>query len=218
MTNVIFITDPLCGWCWGAAPMVSVVHQTALESGAKFELLHRALFIGEMTRWMSNSFSDYVTEADKRIHAVSGQPFSDTYKENLLYNNSLIFDSWPTAVANQVVKQLAPELIFQYYERLQHKRFIEGRVISDASVLTETAAEIGIRAIDFHNCFTYDDAIRDTATQEQCRAIDLQNQVLSQGVPCLLLERDDSLERLPHESWLGDPNGFAQIVQHQLRS
>lgn len=218
MTKVIFITDPLCGWCWGAAPMVSAARHTTQESGAQFELLHRALFTGEMTRWMSNSFSDYVIEADKRIQAVSGQPFSDTYKENLLYKNNLIFDSWPTAVAIQVIKHMTPELVFQYYEHLQHKRFIDGQVITDASVLTAVAAEIGLKAIDFHNRFTHDKAMYDTAEQEQHRAINLQNQVLSQGVPCLLLERDGTLVRLPHESWLGDPNGFARTLQHQLRS
>lgn len=218
MTKVIYITDPLCGWCWGAAPAVLAARQTALESGAQFELLHRALFTGEMSRWMSNSFSDYVTEADKRIQAVSGQPFSDTYKENLLYNTNLIFDSWSTAVAIQVIKQLAPDLVFAYYECLQKKRFIDGRVITDASVLTEAVAEIGIRVVDFHSRLTYDEAVQDAAKQEQRRAINLQNQVLSQGVPCLLLEKDGSLVRLPHESWLGDPHGFARVIQHQLQS
>lgn len=47
---------------------------------------------------MSSSFSDYVIQADKRIQALSGQTFSDMYEENL------IFDSWPTAVAIQVWK------------------------------------------------------------------------------------------------------------------
>lgn len=218
MTKVIYIADPLCGWCWGAAPAVSAVHQTALESGAQFELVHRAFFTGEMTRWMSNSFSDYVIEADKRIQAVSGQPFSDTYKENLLYNASLIFDSWPTAIAIQAVKQLAPDVILQYFECLQNKRFIEGRVITDASVLTEVATEAGIKPIDFHSCFTHDEAMQIAAKQEQRHAITLQNQVLSQGVPCLLLEKDGSRVRLPHESWLGDPHGFASVIQHQLQS
>ncbi len=216
MTKLIYITDPLCGWCWASAPLVAAASRTATDLGVPFELLHRALFTGDMVRWMSRSFSDYVTEADQRITAVSGQQFSDAYRNNLLYKPDLIFDSWPTAVAFQVIKVLKPDQAYAFFCQLQRLRFDEGKIITDSSVLTEAATLVGIKAIDFHNAFTYNPSVTDAAKRDQREAIRLQNQTLSQGVPCLLLERDGSLVRFPLESWFADPEGFTQLLQQQL--
>ncbi|MCO4758329.1 MAG: hypothetical protein KC477_09910 [Oceanospirillaceae bacterium] len=216
MTKLIYITDPLCGWCWASAPVIATANRTATDLGIPFELLHRALFTGDMVRWMSRSFSDYVTEADQRITAASGQRFSDAYRDKLLYKPDLIFDSWPTAIAMQVIKALKPNQEYAFFCQLQRLRFNEGKIITDSSVLTEAAILVGIKAIDFHNAFTYSPSVDDAAKRDQWEAISLQNQVLSQGVPCLLLERDGSLVRLPLESWLADPEGFAQLLQQQL--
>lgn len=216
MAKLTYITDPLCGWCWASAPAVAAAYNATLDSGASFEILHRALFTGKMVRWMSHSFSDYVSEADQRISAVSGQQFSSAYRDNLLYKPDLIFDSWPTAVAMQVVKALTPGQEYAFFCQLQQLRFNEGKVISDSSVLVQAAVAIGIKAIDFHNRFTYDRSMADAASHTQREAISLQNQTLSQGVPCLLLERDGSLVRLPHESWMAEPHSFAQYIRQQL--
>lgn len=216
MTTLHYITDPLCGWCWAAAPVIEAAHAAAVQHDIKFEILHRGLFTGDMVRWMSNSFSDYVMDADARISALSGQPFSDAYKENLLYNPTLIFDSWPSALALQAVKQLAPDQDYSFFTALQRVRFDAGKVITDSSVLTETAASVGLKAIDIHNLMHYDPSIAEAAKAEQRRAISLQNQVLSQGVPCLLLELDESLIRLPHENWLAKPEGFADLIRRHL--
>jgi len=216
MTKLIYITDPLCGWCWASAPLVTATNRTATNLGIPFELLHRALFTGDMVRWMSRSFSDYVTEADQRITALSGQQFSDAYRNNLLYQPDLIFDSWPTAVALQVIKALKPGQEYAFFCQLQRLRFDEGKIITDSSVLTEAATLVGIKAIDFHNAFSYSPSVADAAKRDQREAISLQNQALSQGVPCLLLERDGNLVRLPLESWFADPEGFTQLLQQQL--
>lgn len=216
MTKLIYITDPLCGWCWASAPLIAAANRVATNVEIPFELLHRALFTGDMVRWMSRSFSDYVTEADQRITAVSGQRFSDAYRNNLIYKPDLIFDSWPTAVALQVIKALKPDQEYAFLYQLQRLRFDEGKIITDSSVLTEAATLVGIKAIDFHNAFSYTPSVTDAAKRDQRQAISLQNQSLSQGVPCLLLERDGSLIRLPLESWFADPEGFTQLLQQQL--
>lgn len=216
MSKVIYITDPLCGWCWAGAPLVDATYQACKQTDVPFELLHRALFTGEMTRWMSNSFSDYVMQADQRISDLSGQTFSAAYRENLLYNSSLIFDSWPTALAMAAVTKLAPARELAYLKALQQLRFEEGKVISDSSVMVDAATRIGIAAIDFHRALTYDQTLTTTARQTQKRAIELQHRVMSQGVPCLLLERDDQLTQLPHESFFADPLGFHDLLMSQL--
>lgn len=213
--RIFYITDPLCGWCYGAAPLLQAV--LADPALPRPELIHRALFTGQMTRWMSRSFSDYVVQADRRINELSGQTFSRAYRDNLLYRDHLIFDSWPTAKAIAVIRNYNPDREIPFFKALQQARFIEGRVITDSSVLCELAAAIGLQADLFHQKFHYDERVEKQALEQQRRAISLLDKVHYNGVPCFLLQHNDQIERIPHEPWLGQPADFIASLQQRIQ-
>ncbi|MCV6611726.1 MAG: hypothetical protein OIF55_13205 [Amphritea sp.] len=213
-TRILYLTDPLCGWCYAAAPLLqSLMTDTTLPGP---ELIHRALFTGQMTRWMSRSFSDYVMQADRRIAELTGQTFSRAYRDNLFYRNHLIFDSWPTAKAIEIIRNYNPDQVIPFFKALQQARFIEGKVITDASILCELAAAIGLQADLFHQKFHYDERVEQQAYTQQQRAATLLQQVHYDGVPCFILQKGETLSRIPHEHWLGNPDGFRDSVQQLL--
>ena len=206
--KLIYITDPLCGWCYAVAPIIKTL--AASPDLPNINLLHRGLFTGQMTRWMSRSFSDYVMEADQRIQELSGQTFSQAYRDKLFYRNYLIFDSWPTAKATQIVRRYDESKVLPFFEAMQRARFTDGKVITDASVLCQLAESIGLQADQFHKNFHYDPDIDKEAREEQQKAIALMNQVMVNGVPCLLLQQDDHIMRIHHEPFLNNPQGLVE--------
>jgi len=208
--QIIYITDPLCGWCYASAPILEKLINT--PELPPVSLMHRALFTGPMIRWMSRSFSDYVMTADRRITQLSGQRFSKAYQENLFYRDHLIFDSWPTAKAIQVIKGYDSDKVIPFFKALQHARFTEGKVITDASVLSELAASCGLAADLFHQQFHYESRIEEAAQLEQKQTIELMDQVFTGGVPCFILQQENKIERIAHETYFSNPQGLIDQI------
>lgn len=73
--TVTYLFDPLCGWCYGAAPVLGALAQ---QPGIRVELLPTGLFAGDGARAMDNEFAAYAWSNDQRIERLTGQPFSET--------------------------------------------------------------------------------------------------------------------------------------------
>ena len=73
-----------------------------------------------------------------RIAELSGQPYGQDYREGLLRQDGVMFDSEPpiTAILAAGPKGMA------ILERIQRAHYVEGRSISDKAVLMELAAEL----------------------------------------------------------------------------
>lgn len=214
MTRLIFICDPLCGECYAAAPLLQAILNT--QDMPPLTLLNRAHFTGPMTRWMNRSVSDALIASDRHLAELSDQPLSRAYRDNLFYRNHLIMDSWPTAKAMAIIHNYNPALVIPFFSGLQQARFIEGRIISDASVLCEQAAAIGLQADLFHQKLHYDERTEQHARAQQQQAITLQQQADYNAVPCLVLQQGAQLQRVHHEHWLGKPQDFIEALQQRI--
>lgn len=93
--KIKYFYDPLCGSCYGA----SHVLEKAEALGIKIESYPVGLFAGQNGRLMSPDWAKYAWTNDQRIQKITGQPFSEDYKNNVLANFRVRFDSWiPTVV------------------------------------------------------------------------------------------------------------------------
>ena len=85
-----YIYDPLCGWCYGAEP---ILWSAAKASGVELELHGGALWpeptqLPEPTRL-------YIRQADQRIAQMSGQRFGPDYHNGLLLDPTMVLESTP---------------------------------------------------------------------------------------------------------------------------
>ena len=79
--SVVYLFDPLCGWCYGASAMLEkLIDLPDLE----IELAPTGLFAGGGARPMDLDFANYAWTNDQRISRLTGQPFSDAYRRNVL--------------------------------------------------------------------------------------------------------------------------------------
>lgn len=130
---VTYLFDPLCGWCYGATPALQAL---AEHAEIALELAPTGLFSGEGARPMDDAFAGYAWSNDRRIARLSGQTFSEVYRDRVLGGRGR-FDSGPATLALTAVRLSAPEAERVALKAIQEARYVGGRDVTDPAVLAE---------------------------------------------------------------------------------
>ncbi|MBI0550673.1 DsbA family protein, partial [Pectobacterium parmentieri] len=91
-----YIYDPLCGWCYGAAPLALAAQEI---DGLELILHGGGMMTGSNSRTITPEWHDYVIPHDRRIAQLTGQTFGEDYYEGLLRDTSVVLDSAPPTAA-----------------------------------------------------------------------------------------------------------------------
>lgn len=203
-----YIYDPLCGWCYGAAPLLAAARQVL-----PVQLHGGGMMAGAQRQTVSERLREYVMPHDRRIAKLTGQPFGDAYFDGLLRDGGAVFDSGPPITAVLAADQLAGRGA-DLLARVQAAHYQQGRRIADPAVLRTLAADIGLDEAAFVQAF---EALEGRATQAH---IADSRQWLSRvgggGFPTLALAQDDRLETIDIGAWLGRPEAFAAWLMGRL--
>lgn len=94
MTNptLHYIFDPLCGWCYAAAPLIAAAGQLP---GVTIALHGGGMMTGERRKHITPDWRGYVLPHDRRIEQMTGQVFGPGYTEGLLNDTTALLDSAP---------------------------------------------------------------------------------------------------------------------------
>ena len=159
-TQLIYILDPMCSWCWGFSPVMQQVLEHAqsvkmpvtirvggLRSGAQAVLddNKRAAILGH---W-------------RRVADTTGQPFdfSNALPSNFLY------DTEPACRALVVARALNANLMFNFLERMQRAFYQTAVDITQADILCDLAVQAGYSQAAFSAAFNEPQAR--TATEKE---------------------------------------------------
>jgi len=140
-TTVTYLFDPLCGWCYAAAPALQYLQGV---DGVHVSLAPTGLFAGAGARPMDAQFAAYAWSNDQRIQQLTGQPFTQAYRDQILGAASGRFDSGPATLALTAVAQTAPESELEALHALQHARYVEGRDTAEPEVLADLLRALGL--------------------------------------------------------------------------
>jgi len=194
-----FLFDPLCGWCYGAAPMIAALRASP---GAVVDLLPAGLFVGDGAVTMSESFLDYVRDADRRVAQVSGQPFSDAYRAELSAGQLSRVDSAAATLALSAVHLEDPAREFEALRALQRLRWEGGRDNSDAGVVAGALEDAGFGAAAAR-LQAPDAALLSTNSQRIEAGRDLMRRFSIRGVPALLAGQGAAFGPVPSSVLFG---------------
>ncbi|MCP2075660.1 UNVERIFIED_ORG: putative protein-disulfide isomerase [Pseudomonas lini] len=205
MTTLHYIYDPLCGWCYGAKPLVQAARAVlpVIAHGG-------GMMTGANRQQVSPQLRNYVMPHDRRIAEYTGQPFGEAYFEGLLRDDSAVFDSAPPTAAILAAEQLAGRGL-ELLGRLQTAHYVEGRRIADEIVLLELAQSIGLQAQAFLAAFNAADV---QGHIKASRA--LLTQVGGQGFPTFALAQDGRFTLIDIGPWLGKPEAFADWLKQAV--
>lgn len=195
-TTLHYVYDPLCGWCYGAAPLLQAA---ATIAGLKIELHAGGLWMGSRRQPMGEALRDYVRPHDQRIEALTGQHFGERYFNELLLREGCLLDSELPIRAVLAVTALGGDGLVMLH-RIQQSHYRDGIWIGEPAFLATLAAEQGISAEAFQQAYLQAPLLQHLADSQGWM-----KRLGGQGYPTLGIEREGKLERIEVNQYLGEP-------------
>ncbi|PWE33378.1 hypothetical protein DDZ14_06280 [Maritimibacter sp. 55A14] len=200
MTRFTYIYDTYCGWCYGAAPAIRAL----IESGADITVQHRHLFQGANAHRMAHGFGVSAQRFDKRIAALSGQEFSDTYVREILQSPTEVLDSGLTAAAAALIHDQGAVAEMELSRALQRARFVQGRSAADAGHVESILRDLGVTAPLSHGV--------SRAAETSAAAAQTLRQAGLHGVPALFRHQAGRTETIDLSTYYQSPTRVAALA------
>jgi len=209
-TTLHYIYDPLCGWCYGAAPLVKAAREVinVRPHGG-------GMMTGARRQAVTPQLRDFVKPHDARIAQLSGQRFGEGYRDGLLRDTNAVFDSEPPTAAMLAAEAIAGRGL-DVLAQLQIAHYVEGHRIAERAVLIEVSATLGLDPDRFAEAL---DRLSGEAVQahiNETRAF--MAQVGAQGFPTFVLETREGLQIVDFAAYLGRPHDFRDWLRGQTGS
>jgi putative protein-disulfide isomerase len=203
-----YIYDPLCGWCYGAEPLVSAA---AKVDGLALQL-HAGGLWPQPTR-LPLETRRYIQQADARVGQMSGQPYGEPYLNGLLFDAELVLESRPVIAAVLAAQSLDRGLALPMLRGIQHAHYEHGKHVVREATLRDVAAGIGLDVAAF-------DAARSSVPVDEhiAAAQELMNNVGAQGFPTFVLQIGTDWFAVPHSRFASTPAKFGEWLDEQMRA
>lgn len=198
-STLTYLFDPLCGWCYGASP---VVQQLVQQPNIQLQLAPTGLFSGTGGRVMDAGFADFAWSNDLRIQKLSGQRFTEVYHKQVLGQPGIRFDSGAATLALTAVSLTEPERELATLKLLQEARYVDGQDTSELTAVANILHKHGlVRAAELVQ--TSDAQLMATNNTRVQQAQQRMRSLGAQGVPALVLSQDGTQRLLRSDLLFG---------------
>ncbi|MGJ8646336.1 MAG: DsbA family protein [Marinomonas colpomeniae] len=195
MVNVHYFFDPMCGWCYGATSLISILAEIS-----EFEITYHP---GGMIpkRAIAPSFRQHILQADEQIEAMTKAHFGDAYKARVANSGEFVLDSYlPTqAFLVGIEMGIKPHIMLK---AIQEAHYQEGKELDKSEELQALAITLGINETTWKAKMVDAKALVMEKIKESHT---LMSKMQVSGYPTLIIEKDGRLQRLPHSSYYGKP-------------
>jgi putative protein-disulfide isomerase len=194
-TRLLYVMDPMCSWCWGFAPVAEALVEQVSAAGLPLHLVVGGLRTGSGAA-LEPATRRYILEHWQAVKDSTGQSF----RFDGALPDGFVYDTEPACRAVVAARSLDPDTAWRLVKEIQQAFYLEGRDVTQASVLTELAENAGVSKVAFAEAF-------DSAEQRAATASDfswVQDLGLA-GFPTLLAERNGQLALLT--------NGYQPLEQ-----
>jgi putative protein-disulfide isomerase len=200
-----YIYDPLCGWCYASASLVTAAAQVP---GFVWRLHGGGMMAGPQRHPASSALRQFVEPHSLRITKMTGQPFTAAYMR-LLETPGEVFDSAPPIAAVNAAEALGygREMLAE----LQRLQFHFGKPVWNHGVIGEAAANIGLNRDEF--MVKFEDASGDSLLQHIQESRKLLSFAGGQGFPTFLYEQNGRPRLLESGRYLGRPAEWKQLLE-----
>ncbi|MFI8374098.1 DsbA family protein [Pseudomonas helleri] len=183
--RLLYVMDPMCSWCWGFSPIAEALVEQAQAKGVELHLVVGGLRTGGAS--LEPAKRRYILEHWQAVNEATGQPF--TFEGAL--PEGFVYDTEPACRALVAARSLAPDCAWKLVKLIQQAFYVQGRDVTQASVLVELAETAGVPRIEFAAAF-------DSTEQQAATAADIAwvQDLGIAGFPTLLAERNGQLALL----------------------
>ena len=211
-----YIYEPLCGWCYGAAPLVR-----AAQALITIQLHAGGMMTGARRQFIDASLRDYIRGHDAQIAKCSGQAFGKAYSLGLLENPQTVLDSTVPSAAIIAAEQLSsdPHAGLAMLNALQLAHYVDGKPLADIDTVGQLATALGIQAK--HLKQRMQDLLAEEQGENACemhfkQTHRLMRQLGVQGFPSMALQHQGVFHTLNVGAYLGKPDAFRADLKKLL--
>lgn len=159
--TLLYFADPMCSWCWGFQPVMEKVRQRV--DG----LADIVVFVGGLRPFTDHAMTDkdksYVRGHWEHVHEASGQPFDFSFFER----SGFVYDTEPACRGIVAARRLDDSKAHPMLDRLHRAFYAEGRDTTDAEVIADLAAEIGLDRGAFRTAHDAEQSRQETLAEFQ---------------------------------------------------
>jgi putative protein-disulfide isomerase len=199
--------DPLCGWCYGATP---AVRRLLGDASIRLELAPTGLFSGEGARPMDAGFAEYAWANDQRIEQLTGQRFSERYRDDVLGATGTKLDSGLATMALTAVALTSPRRELDALEAIQAARYREGRDVTALGVLVDVLRSLGLEGAATRLSGANPELVA-AVESRTTQARSVLQAVGARGVPTVVAGEGPSQRLVPSERLYGS---FDDLLRH----
>lgn len=207
-TRLYYLFDPLCGWCYGAT---SAMLDAQAHAEASIVLSPTGLFAGMGARPMNSEFAAYAWSNDQRIEGLTGQRFTQAYRQQVLGDYGTPFDSGPATLALTAVFSTQPEQELSALKAIQQARYVHGQDITSLEVLLAVLRDQGLEAAA-EKLAVPDASLQEILRDRVAKARELMQAHGINGVPAFVVERDGRRKLLQTNDIYTEPQALAKLI------
>jgi len=152
-TEIIYVGDPMCSWCWGISPQLNAFKRYGESTGVPFRLVMGGLRPGGGEVW-NQEFKNFLKHHWEEVNKKSGQPFSMTLFDQENFN----YDTEPACRAVVTIRELSPEKTLSFYELVQHQFYVKNNDPNLVEFYQPICKELDIDFADFKTFFNSTEA------------------------------------------------------------
>lgn len=146
--TLIYVYDPLCGWCYGFSPVIQKFYDETAELN-EVKVISGGMVTGERTGPIGE-VAPYIKNAYLDVESSTGITFGESFLKDVLEEGSTIFTSIPPSIALAVFKDMMPEKQLQFAGEIQKAIYYDGVAPEDLQSWSERAAQYGLDQEDFY--------------------------------------------------------------------
>lgn len=157
--KLIFMTDPICSWCWGTLPEVDLLRER-FSHQLQFELKCAGLQIGSQ-RPLTDAKRQELIDLWQQVSATTGQTFAFTLPED----RSFIYHSELACRTLQIARGYLRREPWDVFEAIQKAFYVNSRNIADLDTLYTFMEPYGMSYEDFATMLIQDDIVSMTRNE-----------------------------------------------------
>lgn len=144
--KLLYVYDPLCGWCYGFGPVVEKV-STDFNSMVDVEIISGGMIMGDRVGPVGN-MSEYILNAIPHVEKTTGIQFGQPYID-LLKKGTYVTSSEKPSVALCVYKSFTSSRAVEYGHAIQIAFYKEGKDLNNDSLYADLATGFALDRAQF---------------------------------------------------------------------
>ena len=168
LPELLYIHDPLCGWCYGMSPVINQIQQ-GFTGRVEVSVLCGGMVKGDDVEPISDTW-EYLEQSLAAVEKVTGAQFGAAFR-SLGEAGDYRYDSEPPSRAIAAFRHLTqdPARAVAFAHAVQTALFRDGQDLNDPTTYNQLLAPFGVDVVEFQRRLASPEAAR--ATQQEFAAV-----------------------------------------------